>query len=119
MIHKLRLYHNNCHKKTGKTYLVASLVLGRSDGVRVRHDEVFVARDVDYALRVDQTERRLIDGRRGGGLAAVGEGRGQPRRAQVRRLLLLLLLLLLPLMRLLLEGLRLRLAFLLNSGQIF
>ena len=118
MIHKLRLYHNNCHKKTGKTYLVASLVLGRSDGVRVRHDEVFVARDVDYALRVDQTERRLIDGRRGGGLAAVGEGRGQPRRAQVRRLLLLLLLLL-PLMRLLLEGLRLRLAFLLNSGQIF
>ena len=73
----------------------------------MRHDEVLVAGDVDHALRVDEAERRLLDGgRRGGRLAAVGERRGQPGRAQVRRRLLLLLLLLLPLVRLLLEGLQ-------------
>ena len=70
----------------------------------MRHDEVLVAGDVDHALRVDEAERRLLDGgRRGGRLAAVGERRGQPGRAQVRRRLLLLLL---PLVRLLLEGLQ-------------
>ena len=81
------------------------------------HDKILVTRYVDDALRVDQAERRLIDGRRGGGggLAAVGEGRRQPGRSQVRRRLLLLLLL--PRVRLLLEGLHLEMGA--NQDSVF